>query len=242
MITEQTNAVIEKHILPQSGAVALRFVPQNGDAPPNAPTVFVLHGLGSAKERQLDLCLRLVRAGFAAVAVDAALHGERTREQSRDLSDFSHPGFVPAFTHVVRQTVADLAAFASEWGLPNYGLIGHSMGGFIALHTALADARARAVVVVGGALDATLAGADDDPVRRARELAGRAVLLLHGVNDDVVPIYGARNLHAALLPHYAGDTAPRLSLVELEGVGHEWTPGIADASVAWMTQFLPGTP
>ena len=239
MLTEQILVSIEKHVLPTSGAVALRFVPEGAGT--QAATVFVLHGLGSAKERHLDLCLRLARENLIAVAIDAEWHGERTAPQSADLRDLSRPEFVPAFTHVVRQTASDIAAFARDWNLQTYGLIGHSMGGFIALHTALADVRAHAVVVVGGALDASLAGADDDPVRRAREFAGRAVLLLHGINDDVVPIYGARNLHNALLPHYESDTT-RLSLVEIAGIGHEWTPEIAEASVDWMARHLPKAP
>ena len=250
MLLSQTTVTIEKHALPKSGAVALRFVlPENAAHTPRTPplsTVFVLHGLGSRKERHLDVCLRLARAGFAACAVDAALHGERATAQSRDLSDLYAPPFLPAFAHVLMQTVDDVAHLATEWGLPNYGIIGHSMGGFIALHVALADPRAHAVVVVGGALDVSLAGAnavpEADPAHRAGELAGRAVLLLHGETDEVVPIAGARKLHAALLPHYEGEAnAPRLSFVELAGVGHEWTEAIADEAVSWMARHLKDT-
>ena len=244
MLVSETTVTIEKHELPQSGAYALRFTaaPAPEGEKETLPTVFVLHGLGSRKERHLDVCLRLARAGFVACAVDAALHGERATNATRHLGDTASPEFLPTFAHVIMQTVEDVAHFASEWGLQTYGLIGHSMGGFIALHTALADPRAHAVVVVGGALDVSLAGEnavpEADPAHRAAEFLGRPVLFLHGTDDETVPIAGARRLHAALQPHYEGASAPLLSLVELVGVGHEWTEVIADEAVAWMTTHL----
>lgn len=246
MLVSQTTVTIEKHELGQSGAAALRFVAAPAPEETTLPTVFVLHGLGSRKERHLDVCLRLARAGFAACAVDAALHGERATNETRHLSDINAPDFLPTFAHVIMQTVQDVAHLATEWGLQTYGVIGHSMGGFIALHVALADPRAQSVVVVGGALDVSLAGQnavpEADPAHRAKELSERAVLLLHGVGDEVVPISGARKLHAALHPHYEGAASSRLSLVELDGVGHEWTEAIADEAVAWMKTHLKVEP
>ncbi len=252
MLVRQTTVTIEKHELMAAGGnpapVLLRYVaapnePVVAEAP---PTVFVLHGLNSRKERHLDVCLRLAQAGFAACAPDAALHGERVNRKSRRLSDMTAPEFLPTFIQVMQQTVEDVAHFATELGLQSYGLIGHSMGGFIALHTLLADPRARAVVVVGGALDVSLAGqiapSYADPALRADEFLNRPVLLLHGDNDETVPVAGARRLHAALSPLYESEAASRLSFIEIAGGGHEWTDAIAEQAVQWMQAHLIAEP
>lgn len=236
------------------GLVALTFTDPSFDVEGSAdlPLVFVLHGLGSRKERHLDLCLRLSQAGFRACAVDARFHGDRQSAESQALwGEKTSLSFIMTFGQTVVGTVEDLSRIADDMGAPRYGVVGHSMGGFIATVAALTDRRAVAVVNVGGSIDTQLppsllallpvpvqeAVRALDPIRRAAELWPTAVLLVHGEIDDTVPVAGARRLHAAAAPAYAGDPS-RLSLVELPGVGHEFTPEEARLSVEFLTRFL----
>jgi pimeloyl-ACP methyl ester carboxylesterase len=234
------------------GLAALTFAaPQVSEM--SAPKlVFVLHGLGSRKERHLDLCLRLANAGFRACAVDARLHGERqTAESSLLWGERTTMEFAAVFAATVRGTIADLSRIADELGAERYGVVGHSMGGLIATLTGISDPRVAVVVNVGGSIDTRLPlavtalltpeilaeAAALDPIARAGELWPAAVLLLHGAEDQTVPVSGARDLHRALVPHYAS-ASERLSLVELVGVGHEFTAEQARMSVEFVRKFL----
>ena len=256
MITASQTVTIERHEWDDAnGRVALTFTEAVvGRDPAALPLVFVLHGLGSRKERHLDLCLRLARAGFRACAVDEPLHGERQTADSALLwsGDRNSLSFLQTMAGVALATVAELGEIATEFGAERYGVVGHSLGGFIALVTALSDRRAEAVVNIAGSLESRLPptilaqlppavreiAARLDPLSRADEFWPTALLLLHGSDDQTVSVEGARRLYAALLPHYAADTS-RLQLVEQAGVGHELNAEAAERAVAFLQQFLP---
>ncbi len=221
----------------------------NAEAVGGRPLVFVQHGLGSRKERHLDLCLRLTEAGFMACSLDARHHGDRATEKMRRcLSDVNSRKFLLAFAETVQGTVHDITAAATYFGARSYGLIGHSMGGFIALQTTMADPRVSVVVSIAGAL--TLAPPEgiefppmvaeairrNDPAERAAEFWPRPVLLLHGVEDKTVPCLGSVLLKDALTLHYATEPE-RLALVTYPGIGHELSPGMASAAVDWVRRF-----
>jgi len=76
-----------------------------------------------------------------------------------------------------------------------------------------------------------------DPIARAAEFWPTAVLLLHGVNDETVPVAGARLLHGSLEPFYFDDPA-RLSLIEFVGIGHEFTTEQAVKSIEFVRNYL----
>jgi pimeloyl-ACP methyl ester carboxylesterase len=213
------------------------------------PLIFVQHGLGSRKERHLDLCLRLAEAGFMACSLDARYHGDRaTREMRGRLSDIHSAGFLEAFIDTVRGTVQDIVTAATYFDVSFYGVIGHSMGGFIALQTTLADPRVSSVVSIAGALLFALPeGANYPPqildalhqgdlVTKAAGFWPRPVLLLHGVVDETVPLQGSARLFGALTPFYTRDPE-RLRLVEYPGIGHELTSEMAIEAVMWTQKF-----
>jgi len=57
------------------------------------------------------------------------------------------------------------------------------------------------------------------------------------VQDEVVPIDGARQLHEALQPLYQRQPE-RLSFIAYEGVGHEFTEEMRHEAVSWFKRFL----
>lgn len=238
---------IEKHRV--QNITALTFEETEADRP--RPLVFVVHGLLSRKERHIELCLQLARAGFLACTLDARLHGERaTPEAAALLSGNLGTGFVLAFADAVLGTVADLATLAGYFGRERYGLIGHSMGGYIALKSAVEDPQAAVIVSIAGNPDWTL-GPDgtylppgaleiaraQSPLSFPDRFWPRPLLLLHGDSDPTVPVHGVRALHEALRNRYRDDPM-RLSLVEYPRVGHEFLPDMAERAVAWMRRFL----
>ncbi|MBC8102679.1 MAG: alpha/beta fold hydrolase [Cytophagales bacterium] len=241
---------IERHRLNED-LVGLTFSSLEGrDESALRRLVFVQHGLGSRKERHLDLCLQLAEAGFLACSLDARFHGDRaTPEMRRQLSDIHNAEFPAAFLQTVQGTVQDISALATYFEADSYGLIGHSMGGFIALQTTIADPRVRGVVSVAGALPLTMpedmrysaeaasAMRQTDLAARAASLWPRPVLLLHGEADETVPLSGSARLYEALRPFYATEPQ-RLGFVPYVGADHSLAPAMAREAVAWMQKYL----
>lgn len=256
MLAAAYHVQIERHEVGTEGLVALRFTRADAEQDHSRPLVFVLHGLLSRKERHLDLCLRLAQAGFAAVALDAPHHGDRSDEQTSSLyGDRTALAFLLTFADAVQGAVRDIQILADYFKATRYGLVGHSMGGYTAVHAAMADKRAAAVVNVSGAIEVDAASspavrmlvasspqvasllASANLAGRAGELYPRPVLLLHGDADETVPVAGARRLHQALQTAYA-QTPDGVTLREFAGAGHEFRPEMADAAVQFLAQWL----
>ena len=102
-------------------------------APPGAPGVVVVPGLGSRKENHADMGEALAAAGMAALALDLRGHGASEGDLDGGVAD---------------DLVAGLDALAAA-GHPALGLRGSSMGGLLALHAAAGHPRVRAVVAIG---------------------------------------------------------------------------------------------
>ena len=89
---------------------------------PHFPTTVLVHGLDSSKETWSGLVSDLNRLGFPAIALDLRGHGESPMGDPKD--------FGP-------ETLArDIMASVSEISLAQIVLVGHSMGGKVAIHVA----------------------------------------------------------------------------------------------------------
>lgn len=246
---------IEKHRIADITALTFETAgpDEDGGNAASRPLVFVAHGLLSRKERHLELCLMLTDAGFLACTLDARFHGERaTREGAAALgSSGLGMDFAAAFSQAVLGTTEDIARLADYLGRDRYGIIGHSMGGYIALKAAVTDPRAAVIVSISGNPDWTLLpdGArlppiaealarQESPITRADAFWPRPLLLLHGTMDRTVPIQGARALHSALTAGDYRDAPERLQLVEYPEAGHDFLPDMANRAVDWMRRFL----
>jgi len=229
------------------------FAPPDRD-PADLPLVFLVHGMNSRKESQFEMGLRLADAGFMACALDARHHGERVNEAIRAaLASGFGPDFARAFGEVVIGTALEIAAIAETLGRDRYGVIGHSMGGYIALQAGASDKNAAVIVSIAGSPDWGRApdgtpvaphllpaqAQTGSPLAHADAFFPRPLLLLHGDQDPAVSILGPRDLYHRLAsgPYHAAPD--RLALVEYPGVGHEWLPDMGARAIEWMTRFLP---
>ncbi|EWH11018.1 hypothetical protein DS2_05600 [Catenovulum agarivorans DS-2] len=146
------------------------------------PVVILQHGITSNKENMLALTAALSKAGFATVAIDMVLHGERgfdiTGDGELDVVASSDKGAVAymnlqngrAMRDNMRQSIVDLlrlrAAIASLAGqefdghkldVSNVSFVGHSLGGIVgASFTAIANTDFATL----GSQELTQAGAD----------------------------------------------------------------------------------
>lgn len=213
-------------------------------ARPPAPLVIACHGLLSNKDspKYLELADALVGAGFTCARFDFSGCGESE-------------GALAEMT--VARRVADLhavaeALFAHRSVAGGLGLVGSSLGGFIALCHAKHDPRVRAVVA--WATPAHLKDLEGEGEFLLRYGLGRPLLeelqrgesleapdgiprclILHGTADALVPVAHAHAL-------YARAAEPK-GLEVLPGADHVLSDPAArtvalSRSVAWFTRFL----
>ena len=180
------------------------------------PCVISVHGVTANKGSSIGLRDLIVPAGYAIFTIDARVHGDRgTPELFRDLQKY--PGRV---RELFQGTVVDLRRAVDyleqrpDCRPGKTGVIGTSMGGFMAAALAGAEPRVQAPVllfsgadwrlwfttgnpgVVGifyqvgnqASLDAVVAALDPlDPNKWVGRIAPRPVLMVHGDADDAVP-------------------------------------------------------
>jgi acylglycerol lipase len=132
------------------------------DGGPARAMIVLVHGLGEHSGRYDHVVARLVDAGYAVHAVDHRGHGRSDGPR--------------AFIEDMDNAVADIdtlidRAVAAQPGVPVF-MLGHSMGGLIALRYALAHQDRLAGLVLSAAL------AQLDAVPKPLELVGRALSVI----------------------------------------------------------------
>jgi hypothetical protein len=199
--------------------------------------VLLLHGFSSNKERMTQSVGRaLQQRGVASLALDLPFHGER--DGGRDEIPYRNPlALVAAWTTAVRESRAAIEWLAAEPEIDaeRLGVIGYSLGGFLALMTAAEEPLVRAVALAaaGDLPDTTpyaaLVRRAVDPLRAVRKLHGRPLLLVNGRRDTTTRPAQAERLFA-----YA-EEPKRLSWYD----GGHWPPVSAiDEAAEWMAGAL----
>lgn len=191
--------------------------------PGPAPVVLLVHGLASHAGDLLPLAPLLHGAGFHVLLLDLRGHGRS-----------EHPGDRPRPPHLVDDVATAITWVRRRDDVRGIGLVGHSIGGSVALQAAAGDTRIAAVVAVAAVADPTLSrigwwpawvsrvllatiarreGIDPTrtfAVRRIRDVRAR-VLLVHGESDRVIPVVHAHALRRA---------RPDAELVLVPDAGH----------------------
>lgn len=202
-----------------------------------APAVLLLHGFSSNKERMVQSVGRaLQQRGVASLALDLPFHGER--DGGRGEIPYRNPlALVSAWSTAVREARAAIEWLGAQDAIDDgrIGVIGYSLGGFLALTTASEEPRVQ-VLTLAAAGDlpdttpyAALVRRAVDPLRAVRKLRGRPLLLVNGRRDTTTRPAQAERLFA-----YAEE--PK-ELRWYEG-GHWPPPSAIDEAAAWTAQQL----
>jgi dienelactone hydrolase len=160
-------------------------------SPGRHPAVLLLHGSGGLHFYNGGAMHRYARAlasqGFVAVVVhyfDATGTFSAGDEEERRCYD--------RWVHAVGQAISAVRA-RPDVDTTRVGLLGHSLGAYLAVGVAVEDPRVTAVVEMSGGLEPWIAS-------RASRLP--PALILHGTDDDVVPASAAELLAQFLADHH----------------------------------------
>lgn len=181
---------------------AILIVP---DRPQPAPAAVLLHGYSSRKEHMAGPVGRtLLEHGIASIAIDLPLHG--TRHDPVQAQSARQPLQVVKLWRLAlaeaRLAMAYLAA-RPEIDSSRLGVVGYSMGAFLAVMTMAEEPRLRAcVLAAGGDLPrntpfAFAARRLADPLRAVRKFGGRPLLMINGRHDRTITPDQAERLFAA---------------------------------------------
>lgn len=226
-----------------------------------APTVLFFHGWSSTKEGQIITAEALACEGYRVIVPDNINHGERGA-----LTAYDDAAAERYFWPTIMQSMADAgalaeAAIAAGWTDPGrIGVSGHSMGGFIAAGVTARYDWVKVTVLHNGcpcfvwAEDFYRKAAKRPPATRAQaaamlphdpehlieRIAPRPFLLLHGSQDQLVPVEGARRFMELARPYYQAHP-DRLAMLEQERLNHYVTTYMIDQMRQWFCRYLPRT-
>ncbi len=169
--------------------------------------VVISHGLAEHGGRYAELATQLVGADYAVYALDHRAHGQSGGAERANIDRFDY-------------LVSDLGAFIGRAQREHPGivtvLLGHSMGGLIALATALRNPKVlRALVLSGPALAA------DEPPSGSRLLMARLLSVVSPATGALTLPATAVSRDSAVVSAYQSDplvfhgAIPARTLVEL---------------------------
>lgn len=190
--------------------------------------MLVVPGLGSRKENHHDVAELIAAAGMASLALDLRGHGASGGELG--------PG-------ALDDVLAGLGWLAGRGHAP-LGLRGSSMGGWLALHAAAREPRARAVVAICPARPEGLAARIGDDWPLALPL-GDAVGRHDGVARGYWHATGDRSVPWASTLALAGRTPHPMRLRIALGGGHntlQHDAAVLAESVAFLARHLGASP
>jgi carboxymethylenebutenolidase len=161
----------------QSGGVSIAVDQREPETTGAHPGMLVLHGsMGAGSYWMGQFAPTLARLGIAAYAPRYLQKTGSLLATSKTILDGKH---FPAWLAAVRDAVSYVAARPGI-DAQRIGILGFSLGGYLAMALAAEERRIRAVIALSGGLP---------PGWEDQVSTGMApVLLLHGTNDAVVPV------------------------------------------------------
>ncbi len=228
---------MKKKILRRTDTIALgkTSVPSlllRPDLDARVPGVLLLHGYSSSKEVLSNtMGVALALRGIASLSIDLPLHGTRDEDMFQEAR--TNPfGLLQHWKSALAEAKDAIAWLAAHDAIDpqRIGILGYSLGSYIALQTAAAEERIKCVVVAGGGdLPATqwtsMVRMVTDPLSSARKLNGRPLLMLHGTNDRTIRREQAQALF---------DAAEEPKTLKWYDSGHVLPPASAGDAAAWL--------
>lgn len=203
--------------------------------PRPAAAVVVLHGLGASVDVQLRELESLAEHGLTALGVDAPHHGARRDGWLDEIGPMSPPGSHVMFLRLLLEALPEVSRtldhLAGEGHGP-FGVLGISMGAYLALAAAAADPRLAATVSIlgspswapreGPVTDEMRALMSRAPAHRPPDCARHPLLMMNAGRDAVVPpgLPGGPRDFVRVLEERYPSLAAHVTYVEYAESGH----------------------
>ncbi len=187
-------------------------------------SVFFFHGLGASKDAQQKELTSLAERGFLAIGIDNVGHGERLYPDFDQRFAGENPDFGKELLAAVALTAQELPRLVDAYlqaGIiqpDKLGVVGVSMGGYIAYAAVLAEPRLKvASVILGSPHWWEVSG--ESPDHFPERFYPTALLSQNAGQDSSVPAHYARDFHQTLAAYYTA--APqRQQYLEYPESGH----------------------
>ena len=206
------------------------------DVDARVPGVLLLHGYSSSKEALSNsMGVALAGHGIASMSFDLPLHGHRDEDMFEEAK--TNPfGLLQHWKSALVEARDAIGRLAEHEAIDpdRIGIVGYSLGSYIAIQTAAVEKSVRCVVVAaGGDLPPTpwtsMVRMVTDPLTAVKKLKGRPLLVMHGTNDRTIRREQAQTLF---------DAASEPKTVKWYHSGHVLPQAAADDAAAWlMEQF-----
>lgn len=209
-------------------------------------SVFFFHGLTSSKDQQEKELSSLAERGFLVIGVDNVGHGDRRYHDfdwrfSNENPD-SGKELIGAAAQTAREFPRLINAFVQQGIIreDKIGIIGVSMGGYIAYSAILQEPRIKAASVILGSPNWWEAESDS-PHHYLERFYPTAILSQNAGKDTSVSPQFAREFHHKLEPHYA-EAPERQHYIEYPNSGHfmleeDWNE-CWEQALQWQEKFL----
>jgi dienelactone hydrolase len=200
------------------------------------PAALLLHGFRSEKERMADsVGLALMTRGVCALSIDLPMHVARGDVASLRVNNPMQ--LVNTWRRAVREAALALEYLCTHPSVDpdRVGIVGYSLGSFLANIVAATDPRVRAVVLAAsgdlpdGLPFETLVRTVVNPLRAVRRVRGRPLLMVNGRFDRTVTPAQAERLFAA---------AAEPKTMRWYGGGHWPPPREIGFAAEWLAQQL----
>ena len=185
--------------------------------------ILFYHGLGASKDKQFKELEDLANNGFLAVGGDNVGHGDREFDDFEERFSEDNPDRVKNIICAVRETASEIN-FLVNWLIDTkllindkIGVVGISLGGFIAYAVPMFDDRPKTVVSILGSPQ--WEEVSESPGDRIEKYSKLSLLSLNAGMDMLVPPEQAKEFHIKLKKHYT-DYEQRFKYIEYPDSGH----------------------
>lgn len=242
-----------------SGMLILEMRPDNNLN--NSPVLFILHGFGGAKEKELPTGYRFARHGYKVILFDAHLHGELETRAFRESERIARLGkTLEIWTKTCDSTVELVKHYRKQDPSRRIGLLGKSMGGFVVFQYLSRRSKPKidaAVCLISTPAWASLFEMSNDrypgmkryfdkklltesrnaqPSNFLEHFRDIPLLILNGKEEQKFSIDDLPAVVDRLKEVYANNSLVRSVLYD--GVGHEVTPMMLNEAEEWLEAFL----
>lgn len=216
-------------------------------------TIFLYHGWGSSKDTQVFLGEILAHYGYNVIIPDAPYHGER---KSIITDFFSKESLLEFFWRTIFKAVEEADELIEESIRAGYArenkiiIAGSSMGGCIASGVVANNPKTAGLVSMMGSaaweyLEKEFRKVDGreplteeerksfcrlDPINKWNNLKNKKLLLLHGKNDQIIPLTAQKEFYLQA-SEILGDN---VSYQEFDQVGHTISLRMAEELINWL--------